>query len=52
MSTAPEVIVLVRGKDKFVVMEMEMEMAHYHHLRECELDAAQVQIRADLAAGL
>jgi hypothetical protein len=28
-----------------------MEMAHYHYLRECELEAALVQSRADLAAG-
>ena len=42
-----EAIVSVRGKDRFVVMEL----AHYHHLRECELDAALAQTRADLAAG-
>ena len=47
LSTAPEAIVSVRGKDKFVVMSM----AHYHYLRECELDAALAQTRADLAAG-
>jgi hypothetical protein len=39
--------VSVRGKDKFVVMDM----AQYHYLRECELDAALAQTRADLAAG-
>ena len=37
----------VRGKDRFVVMDM----AQYHYLRECELDAALAQTRADLAAG-
>ena len=47
LSTAPEAIVSVRGKDKFVVMGM----AHYQYLRECELDAALAQTRADLAAG-
>jgi len=47
LSTSPEAIVSVRGKDKFVVMDM----AHYHYLRECELDAALAQTRADLAAG-
>ncbi len=47
LSTAPEAIVSVRGKDKFVVMDI----AHYHYLRECELDAALAQTRADLAAG-
>lgn len=47
LSDAPEAIVSVRGKDKFVVMDM----AQYHYLRECELDAALAQTRADLAAG-
>ena len=42
-----EAIVSVRGRDRFVVMDV----AHYHHLRECELDAALAQTRADLAAG-
>ena len=42
-----EAIVSVRGKDRFVLMDI----AHYHHLRECELDAALAQTRADLAAG-
>ena len=47
LSDAPEAMVSVRGKDKFVVMEL----AHYHYLRECELDAALAETRADLAAG-
>ena len=47
LSNAPEAIVSVRGKDRFVVMDM----AHYHYLRECELDAALAQTRADLATG-
>lgn len=47
LSTAPEAVVSVRGKDRFVVMDM----AHYHYLRECELDAALAETRADLAAG-
>lgn len=47
LSNAPEAIVSVRGKEKFVVMDL----AHYHYLRECELDAALAQTRADLAAG-
>ena len=42
-----EAIISVRGKDRFVVMDM----AHYRHLRECELDAALAQTRADMAAG-
>ncbi|MDO8931826.1 MAG: hypothetical protein Q7U97_05485 [Rhodocyclaceae bacterium] len=44
---APEAMVSVRGKDRFVVMDL----AHYHYLRECELDAALAETRADLAAG-
>ena len=47
LSQAPEAIVSVRGKDKFVVMDL----AHYQYLRECELDAALAETRADLAAG-
>ena len=42
-----EAIVSVRGKDRYVVMDI----AQYHHLRECELDAALAQARADLAVG-
>lgn len=47
LSNAPEAIVSVRGKEKFVVMDI----AQYHYLRECELDAALAQTRADLATG-
>ena len=47
LGEAPEAIVSVRGKDKFVVMDI----ARYHYLRECELDAALAQTRSDLAAG-
>ena len=43
----PEAIISVRGKDRFVVMDI----SHYHYLRECELDAALAETRADLAAG-
>jgi hypothetical protein len=42
-----EATISVRGKARFVVMGM----AQYHHLRECELDAALAQSQADLAAG-
>ena len=42
-----EATISVRGTQRFVVMEM----AHYHYLRECELEAALVQSRSDLAAG-
>jgi hypothetical protein len=43
----PEAVISVRGKDRFVVMDV----AQYHYLRECELDAALAQSRADEAAG-
>lgn len=43
----PEAIVSVRGKERFVVMEI----AQYHHLRECELEAALAETKADIAAG-
>lgn len=42
-----EAFVSVRGKERFVVMDL----AHYQHLRECELEAALVQARMDVAAG-
>lgn len=42
-----EAIVLVRGKERFVVMDI----AQYHYLRECELEAALAETRADLAVG-
>ena len=41
----PEAIISVRGKERFVVMNLE----HYHYLRECELESALAQTRADLA---
>jgi len=47
LSNAPEAVVSVRGKDRFVVMEV----AQYEYLRGCELDAALAETRADLAAG-
>jgi len=47
LANASEVIVSVRGRERYVVMEL----AHYHYLRECELAAALSESRADLAAG-
>ena len=47
LAERPEVMISVRGKERYVVMDL----AHYQHLRECELDAALAQSRADLAAG-
>lgn len=42
-----ELIITVRGKDKFVVMDMQ----YYNYLRECELDAALHETKADYQAG-
>lgn len=42
-----EAIVSVRGKERFVVMDI----TQYHYLRECELEAALAETRADLDAG-
>lgn len=38
-----ELIISVRGKEKYVIMDMEQ----YNYLRECELDAALHETRAD-----
>ena len=43
----PEASVTVRGKAKYVVMSHEQ----YVHLRECELEAALAESKADLDAG-
>jgi predicted transcriptional regulator len=47
LAKAPEAMVSVRGKDRFVVMDIE----HYRYLRECELTAALAESQADIAAG-
>lgn len=47
LAVEPEAVVSVRGKDRYVVMDL----AHYHYLRECELEAALAQTRAELEAG-
>lgn len=47
LEEAPEAMVSVRGKDRFVVMNIE----HYQYLRECELTAALAESQADIAAG-
>jgi prevent-host-death family protein len=44
---AQEVIISVRGKPSYVVMDI----AHYDHLRECEIAAAWSQVREDVVAG-
>jgi prevent-host-death family protein len=47
LQDAQEVVISVRGKPRYVVMDI----AHYDFLRECELLAAWAQTRDDLAAG-
>jgi prevent-host-death family protein len=47
LKTAEEVIISVRGKDKYVVMSLEK----YAQLREFELDMALREARADYKAG-
>ena len=42
-----EAVVSMRGAGRFVVMKL----SHYHYLRECELEAALMESRADIAAG-
>jgi len=47
LAESTEAMISVRGKNRFVVMDIE----HYQYLRECELEAALAQSRADYAAG-
>lgn len=47
LANQSEAVISVRGKDRYVVMDL----THYHYLRECELEAALAETRADLAAG-
>ena len=47
LENQPEATISVRGKERFVVMET----SHYHYLRECELEAALAESRADISAG-
>jgi PHD/YefM family antitoxin component YafN of YafNO toxin-antitoxin module len=47
LATQPEVAVSVRGQVKYIVMSEE----HYQYLRECELEAALAESKADLDAG-
>lgn len=47
LADGSEAVITVRGKNRYVVMEMD----HYQYLRECELEAAVLEARADLEAG-
>jgi prevent-host-death family protein len=42
-----EVIITVRGKDKFIVLPI----AKYNYLRECELEAALLESKQDVKEG-
>ncbi len=42
-----ELVITVRGKEKFVVMDMQ----YYSYLRECELNAALHEAKADYHDG-
>jgi PHD/YefM family antitoxin component YafN of YafNO toxin-antitoxin module len=47
LSKNHELIITVRGKEKYIIMDMEQ----YHYLRECELDAALHQAKRDYQDG-
>jgi len=47
LAEEPEAFITVRGKKLYVVMDIE----HFQYLRECELEAALLEAKADLAAG-
>ncbi|HOO71171.1 MAG TPA: type II toxin-antitoxin system prevent-host-death family antitoxin [Spirochaetota bacterium] len=46
-STGNEVIITVRGKNKYVVLSIEK----YNYLRECELEAALHESKNDIKNG-
>ena len=48
LSQDPEASVSVRGQVKYIVMSNDQ----YQHLRECELEAALAESRADVSSGL
>jgi len=47
LQEAEEVVISVRGKPRYVVMDI----TRHDYLRECELAAAWAQTREDVAAG-
>ena len=42
-----EAVITVRGKARYVITTLE----HYDHLRDCELEAALQEVKADIATG-
>jgi len=47
LSTLDEVLISVRGKNKYVVVDM----ARYEYLRECELEQAYREVQTDIKNG-
>jgi PHD/YefM family antitoxin component YafN of YafNO toxin-antitoxin module len=47
LSNNQDLVITVRGKEKFVIMDMK----HYNYLRECELVAALHQAKTDYQNG-
>jgi prevent-host-death family protein len=47
MANTQEIVITVRGKEKYVVMDMKK----YNYLRECELEAALHETRAEYRSG-
>lgn len=47
MTDGTEVIVTVRGKNKYVVLPIEK----YNYLRECELEAALIETKKEIKEG-
>lgn len=47
LANQAEVVITVRGKQRYVVMKLEQ----YHHLRELELEAALLEVKQEVADG-
>ena len=47
LAQEPEAFITVRGKKRYVVMDIQ----HFQYLRECELEVALLEAKADLESG-
>ena len=47
LAEEPEAFITVRGKKRYVVMDIK----HFQYLRECELESALLEAKADMKAG-
>ncbi len=47
LANTSEAIISVRGKDRFIVMSLE----HFREMREIEIEAAWMRVKADMEAG-